>query len=111
MPRFLILFVESAGGRKAENVIHVNVNLVQMDAVVTDRQGNPVNDLRADACTGTASPSMRASDCLRRRKCGKAPGGHAIHRFRDGTVVPPKSEWNSAKCLTDLGRGVSSRYL
>jgi VWFA-related protein len=31
-----------------ENVIHVNVNLVQMDAVVTDSHGNPVENLTAD---------------------------------------------------------------
>ena len=33
-------------GDAAENVIHVNVNLVQMDAVVTDSKGNPVETLR-----------------------------------------------------------------
>lgn len=32
----------------AENVIHVNVNLVQMDAVVTDPHGNLVENLKAD---------------------------------------------------------------
>src|ERR1700753_2026356 len=31
-----------------ENVIHVNVNLVQMDAVVTDSHGNAVDNLNAD---------------------------------------------------------------
>lgn len=31
-----------------ENVIHVNVNLVQMDAVVGDSKGNPVEDLKAE---------------------------------------------------------------
>ncbi|HLK68324.1 MAG TPA: VWA domain-containing protein [Bryobacteraceae bacterium] len=31
-----------------ENVIHVNVNLVQMDATVTDSHGNPVDNLTSD---------------------------------------------------------------
>ena len=31
-----------------ENVIHVNVNLVQLDAVVTDSHGNPVEDLKPE---------------------------------------------------------------
>ncbi len=31
-----------------ENVIHVNVNLVQMDAVVTDSHGNPVENLKPE---------------------------------------------------------------
>lgn len=35
-------------GETAENVIHVNVNLVQMDAVVVDGKGNPVENLTAD---------------------------------------------------------------
>ncbi|HEV3202116.1 MAG TPA: VWA domain-containing protein [Bryobacteraceae bacterium] len=35
---------ESTAG---ENVIHVNVNLVQMDAVVADSKGNPVENLKA----------------------------------------------------------------
>jgi hypothetical protein len=61
MTRFLSLFVMGAfvfgtasfsqnppQGETAENVIHVNVNLVQMDAVVTDAHGNPVENLTAD---------------------------------------------------------------
>lgn len=32
----------------ADNVIHVNVNLVQMDAVVTDSHGNPVENLKPE---------------------------------------------------------------
>src|ERR1035441_8062828 len=31
-----------------ENVIHVNVNLVQMDAVVTDSHGNPIDNLKPE---------------------------------------------------------------
>jgi VWFA-related protein len=39
---------QPAESNTRENVIHVNVNLVQMDAVVADSKGNPVENLKAD---------------------------------------------------------------
>src|SRR5579863_7832871 len=45
---FGLLFAQTESQTPPETVIRINVNLVQVDANVTDGQGKPVTDLKAD---------------------------------------------------------------
>ena len=45
---FGLLFAQTESQTPPETVIRINVNLVQVDANVTDCQGKPVTDLKAE---------------------------------------------------------------
>ena len=79
----------------AENVIHVNVNLVQMDAVVTDSHGNPVENLKPEDFQilqdGKAQKITNFSFISTRPANGDAPASKpgAAARGKEKPVPPP----------------------
>lgn len=96
--RLLPLLVGIPGGAQQDPVIRITVNLVQVDAVVTDRQGKVVTDL-----------TVRDHEVLVRANTGS----EAIGPVRPGQPPPLRPEQvrrTIAIFVDDLGLSFSSTH-